>query len=49
VVERTEAQYYLEDLDIDGRKIFQWIFKKWDGLAWIGFITGRIGTGGKCL
>jgi hypothetical protein len=31
---------------IVGRKIFKWVFKKWDGGTWTGLIWLRIGTGG---
>ena len=27
---------HLEDLGVDGRIILNWIFKKWNGEAWIG-------------
>jgi hypothetical protein len=31
------------------RIILNWIFKKWDGMAWPGLIWIRIGTGGGLL
>ena len=36
---------HLEDLGVEGRIIFKWIYKKWNG-AWNGFIWLRIGIGG---
>jgi len=40
---------HLEDLDLDGRVIFKWIFRKWDPGVWTGFLWIRIRTGGGRL
>jgi hypothetical protein len=37
-LERSEEKNYLEDLSVEGRIILKWIFKKWGGEAWTGFI-----------
>jgi hypothetical protein len=32
---------HFEDPGIDGRIILKWIFKKWDGVAWIDMAQDR--------
>jgi hypothetical protein len=39
----------LENLNIDGRIILIWFFRKWNVGAWIGLIWLRIGTSGGHL
>jgi len=46
---KLKERDHLEDLILDGRIIFTYIFKKWDGVAWVGLIWLRIGTGGRLL
>jgi hypothetical protein len=36
-------------LDVDGRIILRWIFRKWDVEEWTGLIWVRIGTRGGHL
>jgi hypothetical protein len=38
--------HHLKDIDVDGRIILKWLFKKWVGEAWTGLIWLRVGTGG---
>jgi hypothetical protein len=35
--------------DVDGRIILRGIFRKWEGVVWIGWSGLRIGTGGGHL
>jgi hypothetical protein len=39
----------MDDLDVDGRIIVKWIFKKWNGDKRIGLFWLHIGTGGERL
>jgi len=39
----------LEDPGLDGKIILRWIFKKWGGGTWTGFIWFRIGIVGGLL
>jgi hypothetical protein len=40
---------HLEDLDVDGNILLEWIFKKWDGDTETGLFWLAKGTGGGCL
>jgi len=45
----TCSTVHLQDLDVDGRILLKWIFKKWDGEAWNGLLCFTIGIGGGRL
>jgi hypothetical protein len=40
---------HLENQDISGWKILNWILERYDGMVWIGLIWLRIGTSGGLL
>jgi len=42
---KPEGKDHLENLDVEGRIISKWIFKKWDAVAWTGLIWLRIERG----
>jgi hypothetical protein len=46
---KSEAKRPLGDLDVDGRIILIWIFRKWDVGVWTGLIWLRIRTVGRHL
>jgi hypothetical protein len=39
-----KERYHLEDLGVDGRTLFKWALKKWDGIAWTVFFWLKVGT-----
>jgi hypothetical protein len=43
-VGKVEQRDYLEDIDMDGNILLEWILKEQDCRAWIGLIWLRIGT-----
>jgi hypothetical protein len=45
----SNGKSYLEDLDVTGRIILIWIFKKWDGEAWTGLFWLKIERCGGLL
>ena len=48
-VGKPEGKGHWGDLDIDGRIILRWIFRKWDVGVWTGLRWLRVGTGGGHL
>jgi len=44
LMERPEGKSHLEDLRVDEKVLLKWIFKKWNGKAWIGLICLWIET-----
>jgi hypothetical protein len=49
LMERPDGKSHLEYLGVDGKVIIKWIFKKWNGKAWIGLICLWIETVGGSL
>jgi hypothetical protein len=47
--ENLRERDHVEESNVDGRKIFRWIFRKWDVRVWTGSSRLRIGTGGGHL
>jgi hypothetical protein len=49
LVGKPEGKRPLEDLDVDGRIILEWISGKLCGKVWTGFIWLRMDTSGRLL
>ena len=49
LVKKPEGKNYLEDPDVDGKRILKWIFRKWHMKARIGSMWLRIWKGGGHL
>ena len=45
----VKEKIHLEDPVVDVRIILKWIFRKWNGVAWTGWIWLRIETDGGLL
>jgi len=48
-VGKPEGKSHLENPGVDGRTTLKWMFKKWDGDVWTGYISFRIRTVGGLL
>jgi len=46
---KLKKRGYLEDLNLVGRVIFNWILKKQDERVWNGFTWSRIGTSSRLM
>jgi hypothetical protein len=44
VEKNLKGKDLLDDLDVDGNIILEWVLGKWSGKLWIGFMWFRIGT-----
>ena len=49
LVGRPEGYKNLKDRGVDGSIILNWVFKKWNGVAWTGLIYLRVRTVGGFL
>jgi hypothetical protein len=47
--ESLKKRDHVQDLNVDGRTILIWIFRKWFGKAWTGLIWLRIEACGRLL
>jgi len=43
--ETPRGKDHVQDLDVDGKIILKWIFKRWNEETWTGLLRLRIGTG----
>jgi hypothetical protein len=49
LVQKPEGRDYLEDLEVDGRIMLEWILEKERWKLWTGFMWCRRGTTGRLL
>ena len=49
LVWKPEGKNHWGDQDVDGRIVFRWILRKWEGVVETGWSWLRIGTGGGRL
>ena len=45
LVGKPEGKDHWGDPELDGIIILRWIFRKWEGIVWTGWIWLRMGTG----
>jgi len=48
-LESLKERDHMEDVGVDGRIVLKWIWVKWGGKVWTGFIWLRIGKIGRLL
>jgi hypothetical protein len=47
LLQNLKGRDHLEDANVNGRIILEWILKKYSGNLWTGFIQLRVGISGR--